>query len=99
MTGLYAPGIAFTGPVRLCDIIATEDATPVILTGQAAEVEIAGGDLTQTNNRAVEVKGFPRLRFVAGATSHGNPLPALANRARLQRDGVDVTAAVVVNPP
>lgn len=99
LTGLYAPGVAFAGPVRLCDIIATEDATPVILIGQAAEVEIAGGDLSQTNNRAVEIKGFPRLRFIAGATSHGDTLPALANHGRLEQDGVDVTATTAVSPP
>ncbi len=98
VTGLYAPGVVFSGPVRLCDIIATEDATPVILTGQAAEVEITGGDLNQTNGRAVQVKGFPRLHFVAGSTSNGETLPALANRARLERDGVDVTDELVVYP-
>jgi hypothetical protein len=84
--------------VYLCDIIATEDATPTILLGQGFDVKITGGDLNQTNGRAVQVHGFARLVFADGATSHGDRLPALANRARLEDNAQDVTAAVVVNP-
>jgi hypothetical protein len=98
ITGVYAPGVNFTGPVYLCDIIATEDATPTILLGQGFDVKITGGDLNQTNGRAVQVHGFARLVFADGATSHGDRLPALANRARLEDNAQDVTAAVVVNP-
>lgn len=59
---------------------------------------MTGGDLAQANGRAVQVSGITQLRFVAGSTSHDTPIAAKANQARLEQDGVDVTATVVVNP-
>jgi cyclophilin family peptidyl-prolyl cis-trans isomerase len=90
--GVYAPGVEFTGPVFVGDIAAADSATPVLLLGNAADVRITGGDLLQTNNRAVLVDGFARLQMAAGTTSHGNPQPAQPLRGRLERSGVDVTA-------
>jgi hypothetical protein len=99
LTGVYAPGVAFTGPVFVGDISASDAATPVIRLGATTQpVQINGGDLLQANNRAVQISGFTQLQFVDGSTSHGALLTAKTNRARLEQDGVDVTTQVVVNP-
>lgn len=98
-TGVYAPDVQFTGPVYVGDIDAFDDAEPVLVLGSATgDTLITGGDLSQTNTRAVQVSGLTQLKFVAGSTSHGSALPAQSNQARLERDGVDVTAQIVVNP-
>lgn len=97
--GLYAPGVRFTGPVYLGNIDAFGDATPMLVMESAAEVRITGGDLQQTNSRAVKVKGLLQLKFTEGSTSHGGSLPAQTNRARFERDGTDVTSQItIVNP-
>jgi hypothetical protein len=57
-TGIYAPGIQFYGPVNVCEITATENAIPVLMLGSAADTFISGGDLLQTNGRAVQVSGL-----------------------------------------
>jgi len=38
------------------------------------------------------IDGIAQLNFSAGITSGGRELPAQSNRARLERNGVDVTA-------
>ena len=98
LTGLYAPGVAFSGPVFIGDLGAQDAAIPVLLLGSAGDVRITGGDLLQANDAAVQVSGFNRLQFVAGENSHGVALPAQGNRARLERDGEDVTASLVTGP-
>lgn len=98
LTGVYAPGVAFAGPVFIGDLGAQDAAIPVILLGSASDVRITGGDLLQANDAAVQVSGFSRLRFVAGENSHGVTQPAQTNRARLERDGEDVTASLVTVP-
>lgn len=99
ITGVYAPGVQFTGPVYVGDINAFDAATPYLALGSATgETQINGGDLAQTNGRAVQVSGLTQLRFVAGTTSHGGALAAKANQARLEQNGTDVTATIVVNP-
>jgi len=96
-TGLYAPGVEFTGPLYVGDITAFDFATPGILLGASGtDNRIAGGDLSQDNQRPVQVKGLSQLRFTDGMDSHGNLLPARANAGVLQQDGVDVTARIVV---
>lgn len=97
-TGVYAPDIAFTGPVYLHDINASANATGILLLGSAADVRVTGGDLQQANARAVQVSGVTELKFTAGSNSHGTALAAQNNQARLERAGVDVTAQLVVNP-
>jgi hypothetical protein len=97
-TGIYAPGVEFTGPVFVGEITASDTATPMLILGSAADVRVTGGDLLQANGRAVQVSGITQLKFAPGSTSHGNLLPAQANQARLEQDGVDVTAQIVVNP-
>lgn len=98
LTGICAPGVQFVGPVYVGDINASDAASPLLLLGSASEVQINGGDLLQTNGKAVQVSGLTQLRFVDGMTSHGNLLPAQSDRSRLEENGADVTASVVVNP-
>jgi subtilisin family serine protease len=97
-TGVFAPGVEFTGPVFVGDIDAFDNATPVFILGGGSDVRVTGGNLKQTNNRAVQVNGITQLKFTAGTTSHNEPLPAQINQGRLEQNGVDVTAQIVVNP-
>jgi CheY-like chemotaxis protein len=98
LTGIYAPGVTFTGPVRVGDIAASDAAAPVLVLGAASDTLVTGGDLFQPNNRPVVVAGIAQLKFVDGSTSHGVLLPAQSNRAQLEQDNVNVTAQVVLNP-
>jgi sugar lactone lactonase YvrE len=98
LTGVYAPGVEFTGPVYVGDITAYDEATPVIITGSVSDARVTGGNLFQDNAHAVQVGGLTQLKFTAGSSSAGTIRPAQANQAVLERDGVDVTAQVVVNP-
>jgi hypothetical protein len=95
MTGIYAPGVQFTGPVYLGDINASAAATPVLLLGSATDARITGGDLLQPNGQAVKVSGLTQLKFTAGVTSNNVALPVQTNHAVLQQNGVDVTAQLV----
>ncbi len=95
-TGIYAPGVQFTGPVYLNDIVAGSDAQPMLLFGSAADVRVTGGDMQQPNIRAIQVSGITQLRFTAGTTSNGTPLPAQANQGVFEENGGDVTARIIV---
>ena len=97
-TGVYAPNVEFTGPVFVGDIRAENDATPVLMIGSGPDTRITGGDLLQTNGRAVQVSGLTQLNFRAGSNSHGTLFPAQTNRARLEQNGTDVTTSTVVSP-
>ncbi|WP_148218225.1 family 16 glycosylhydrolase [Opitutus terrae] len=97
-TGIYAPGVEFTGPVFVGDVSAYDHAKPVLVLGSAADVRVAGGDFFQDNGESVQVSGVSQLKFTAGSDSHGRELAAQRNRAVLMQDGQDVTARVVVNP-
>lgn len=100
-TGVFAPDVAFAGPVVLHDITAFTDATPVLETGAVAggSVVIAGGSLEQANQRALQIGGLARLLFRDGTDAHARRLPAQVNGARIERAGVDVTAAVAGPTP
>ncbi|HVS51127.1 MAG TPA: rhamnogalacturonan lyase [Opitutaceae bacterium] len=98
LTGVYAPGITFAGPVFVGNIDASDTAQPVLALGAADDVRITGGDLQQANARAVELGGLTRLSFTAGMTSHGRLLPAQPNRARFVSQGADVTGQISVTP-
>lgn len=98
VTGIYAPGVQFTGPVYLGSLDAFGDANPALVLGSANDIRVTGGDLQQTNSRAIKVAGVSQVKFVDGMTSHGVALPAQQNRARFDQNGVDVTAQIVVNP-
>jgi hypothetical protein len=104
MTGIFASDVQFTGPVLIGNINAADGATPVIGLGAASgpearnDVRITGGDLAQDNGRAVQISGLTQLLFVDGTDANGHFQPAQLNRAKLERNGVDVTLQVVVNP-
>jgi hypothetical protein len=94
-TGIYAPGVQFTGPVYVGDINASGSATPVLLLGSAGVTQINGGDLLQSNAQPVSVSGITHLQFVNGITSQNAALPAQTNKAVLRQNGVDVTSTIV----
>ena len=96
VTGIYAPGVQFAGPVYVGDISASATATPMIILGSASDTRITGGDLLQANNQSVKVSGITQLKFTDGSTSQGVALPAQVNRSVLTQNGVDVTAQIVV---
>ena len=103
LTGVYAPGVQFVGPVFVGNIdagsvSATEYAEPAIIIGSTTDARITGGDLRQTNGQPVRVHGLTQLKFTAGSDSGGNLYPALADQAVLLDNGVDVTSQIVVNP-
>ncbi|MEO5961169.1 MAG: peptidylprolyl isomerase [Opitutaceae bacterium] len=95
LTGVFAPGVKFSGPVFVGDIAATADGTPTIMLGNASDVRITGGDLQPGNGRAVQVDGMTKLQMAAGTNSHGVGLAAQPLRARLERSGIDVTDQLV----
>ncbi|HYP16756.1 MAG TPA: hypothetical protein VEQ65_06050, partial [Opitutus sp.] len=97
-TGIYAPGVTFVGPVFVHDITASGNATPVLLVGSVTDARVTGGTLKQDNDRAVRVSGISQLKFTAGATSHNLPLAAQPNQGKLEQNGQDITAQIVVNP-
>jgi hypothetical protein len=105
ITGIYAPGVAFQGPVFVGDISAQNNATPYLVIGSGNDVRITGGDMQQANNKAIVVSGVVQLKFTAGTTSHyidaSTPtqfLLAKTNQGRFEQNGTDVTAQIVVNP-
>lgn len=98
VAGVFAPGLAFSGPVFIGDIAASGEAEPMLRLGAAGDVRITGGNLAQPNGRAVQVSGFARLQFVNGETSHAVALPAQSAAGRLEEGGVDVTEQRVQNP-
>jgi outer membrane protein assembly factor BamB/subtilisin family serine protease len=98
LTGLYAPGVAFSGPVYLGNVTAYDSATPVIQVGSVDDARITGGDLLQENGAPVQISGVTRLKFADGTDSGGHLIAAKSNRAILQQNGQDVTAQVVPKP-
>lgn len=99
MTGIYAPGVTFEGPVYVGNLSAYGTATPVLVLGGAnAETRVAGGDFLQANGQPIQVSGVTRLVFAAGIDSHGKALNALANRGQFRQNGANVTSQIVINP-
>ncbi len=98
LTGIYAPGVTFAGPVFISDINASDAATPVLIIGSSPDTRITGGDLLQANGQPVQVSGIAQLQFTSGTDSNGSLLSAKSNKAILQQNGTDVTAQIAVNP-
>ncbi len=84
MTGIYAPGVSFTGPIQVGDISASDAAQPVLVAGFAGDVKIMGGDLLQPNGALIDIRGFNNPLFVPGLTSHGLILTAKTNQGWFQ---------------
>lgn len=99
LTGIYAPGVHFVGPVVVGDISAADAALPVFIVGSTADARIAGGGLLQQNGEPVHVSGLTRLQLTEGSTSHGTLLPAQTIQAQLEENGADVTALAVTASP
>jgi hypothetical protein len=99
ITGVYAPGVEFTGPVFVGDINAKTSAAPYLQIGQAdVEVRITGGDLSQENGAAVQLAGISQIHFKDGSKSTGALIPAQSNAGVLMQNGVDVSAQVALPP-
>lgn len=99
MTGIYAPGVTFEGPVYIGNLSAYGSAKPVLVLGAANdETRVAGGDFLQANGQPIQVSGITQLVFAGGVRSSGAPLDALTNRGQFRRDGQNVTSQIVVNP-
>jgi hypothetical protein len=98
ITGVYAPGVTFTGDITLGDVVAADAAKPVFVVGAVDRLKITGGDLWQPNQAGLEIGGVAHVEFVNGTTSHGELLPAQPNRTRFLENGVDVTERVLVAP-
>lgn len=96
LTGINAPGVAVQGPTYLGDLSAQGDATGVLIFGSTSDVRVTGGDLMQLNNRAIQVDGITQIRFTAGTTSAGQIQPIQANRARLEKNGADMTSQIIL---
>lgn len=100
VTGIYAPGAFDINPVYICDIIATEEATPMLVVPHARDIRITGGDLHQVNGRPVTVAAATTIAFTDGATSHADRLPAQQNRAQFSDEaGLNVTDQMVIQQP
>ena len=99
-TGLYAPEVRFTGPLNLQTISAAGTATPCLVSGpiDTGLISITGGDMLQSNGKAVQVGEVGAIHMVAGTSSHGAYVPAKANLATYERNGVNVTSQIVQNP-
>lgn len=100
VTGIFAPGVAVTGDIRLHDLRALEAAEPVLVFGATPNAEdglrVTGGDLGQANGRAIRLSGVNRVLMGAGTDAHDRAEAAQTNQARFERAGVDVTPIVVV---
>ncbi len=75
LVGVIAPNVTFTGPLTVNDVNADARARPRLAVGTASLVNIAGGDLAQSNGRRFGVSGIGTLHFTAGAGSDGRVLP------------------------
>ncbi|MEX2045455.1 MAG: serine hydrolase, partial [Opitutus sp.] len=95
LTGVYAPGVQFTGPVYVHDIRASDAANPVLAIESCEDVRVTGGNLAQANGRSVQLDGIVQIQFTAGCDSHGNFWAPKLNRAVLECDGTDVTSKVI----
>lgn len=99
LVGVWAPGVAFEGPLYLRNVMALSTATPALLTGAiGGETRVTGGDLYQPNGQTIQIDGITRVRMTAGTDSHHRVAPAQTNRGVLVRNGQDVTSETVQNP-
>ena len=94
LTGIFAPGVQFSGPVFVENINAFDTAIPVLLLGAAADTRITGGDLLQANAQPIQVSGLTQLRFANGTTSHSVPIPAQSVGGTFVQNGVDITTQI-----
>ena len=79
VVGIAADGVQVQSVVLIGDIDASNSGIPTLLFGdnsQFGTVQIAGGDLAQTNGEAINDGGFQTISFIDGMTSDGVLQPA-----------------------
>ena len=79
VVGIAADGVQVQSVVLIGDIDASNSGIPTLLFGdnsQFGTVEIAGGDLAQSNGEAINDGGFQTVSFIDGTTSDGVLQPA-----------------------
>jgi cyclophilin family peptidyl-prolyl cis-trans isomerase len=98
IAGIYAPGVAFDGPIYIANITAFGTSTPVFMVGSVSDARITGGDLYANNGQPIQVSGLTQLKFTGGSDSAGRTISAKLNQGILYQNGVNVTNQLVVNP-
>jgi len=68
----------------------------VLSVASDTEVGITGGGLLQPNGRAVMVDGVSGIRLREGSSSAGQRVGPQLLLGRLERNGVDVSATIVL---
>jgi len=98
VVGILAPGVTFSGPVRLGDLRGEGGAVAMLMFGAAAEVAVAGGNLHQPNGGIISVQGTNRIVLGAGQTSQGVALPAQVNQGKFDRTDLEIIDANTAAP-
>lgn len=98
LTGLWASNVS-TGTLVLSDIAAFSTALPVLAASSTTEVTIAGGSLFQPNERPLVIDGVAGVRFRQGGASTGAVVGPQTLLGRVERNGVDVSATIVLTSP
>ncbi len=79
VVGIAADGVQVQTTVIIGDIDASNSGIPTLLFGdnsQFGTVQVAGGDLAQSNGEAINDGGFQTVSFIDGMTSDGVSQPA-----------------------
>lgn len=79
LVGIGAANVAVQGVVRIGDIDASNTGVATLNFGgnsQFGTLQVAGGDLAQSNGQAINNAGFTAVNFTGGATSAGDLLAA-----------------------
>ena len=95
VVGIAADGVQVQSVVLIGDIDASNSGIPTLLFGdnsQFGTVQIAGGDLAQTNGVAINDGGFQTISFIDGMTSDGVLQPAGVFTGVFQNGEYRVTA-------
>ena len=95
VVGIAADGVQVQSVVLIGDIDASNSGIPTLLFGdnsQFGTVQIAGGDLAQSNGVAINDGGFQTISFIDGMTSDGVLQPAGVFAGGFQNGEYRVTA-------
>ena len=74
VVGIAADGVQVQSVVLIGDIDASNSGIPTLLFGDSSQfgtVQVAGGDLAQSNGEAINDGGFQTVSFIDGMTSDG----------------------------
>lgn len=100
LSGIYAPGVNFSGPVNVHDFLGGLRSPAMLITGtiDVGQINITGGSLFQQSGFPILFGAATKVVMAAGTDSHGRAQPPQANRGVLEREGQDVTSQVIQNP-